>query len=172
MGDLATTLVVQFTDDTTKEDEKAGYISAEVDSRADGLNKGDTSFEPGDMVFFLVYMNSVTSIDQIITSGGAVNSAGSSNVQIEEYITFDNSKESSVGKPILGITSVTWYGNNLGNLTIADDEITLIAGRKGVGVAKIVYTAKAHAYVLASPASINGETKFQIAIVVIGKLLT
>ena len=76
----------------------------------------------------------------------------------------------SVSKPILGLTSVEWYGNDLGNLVIAEDEKTLIAGQKGVGVAKVNYTAKAHAYNLASPLLMNGETKFQIAIVVIGKL--
>ena len=90
MAGLATTIVVQFTDDITK-GERTGLIQAEIDSRADGLNNGDTSFEPGDIVFFLVYMNSMTEIDQIISSGGSINSSGSFNVQLEEFITFDNS---------------------------------------------------------------------------------
>ena len=166
MAELSTTIVVQFSDDDTE----GGYIAAEVDSRADGLNDGNTSFVPGDIIFFLVFLNSKTDVEQVITSGGSVNLSSSFNIQYEEFVTFDNKRGASIAHPALAINSFEWYGNNLGNITIANDEVSLIIGEKGVGVAKVTYTSKVYAYDLASPLVMNGETKFQIVVVVIGKL--
>ena len=167
MGSLNTTLVVQFDDQTGEDD---GFLSAEIDSRENGLNNGDTSFEPGDPVHFLVFINNLTTIDQILPSAGSIYPAGSFNIDVEEYVTFARTKNASASKPIIGPLSVTWFGNSLGNVSVGNDGVTLIAANEGVAVARLNYSAKAHAYRLSSPLSLGGETKFSVAIVIIGKV--
>lgn len=72
--------------------------------------------------------------------------------------------------PSLGIASTRWMGRSLGDITLGADGQTLTAGSAGVAVARIKYTVKATTGKLTSPASIDGETSFTVAVLITGSV--
>jgi hypothetical protein len=144
------------------------HLSAEIDDRTEGLNAGETSFSPGDQAGFLVYQSSNVTHDAPVPSAGAVSSVGAVTVEREEDVSFANEDTASLGVPAAGITSVTWFGNALGGLTLQPDGMTVKASAKGVAVARVTYTAPATGYKLASPATLAGETDYSIVVFILG----
>jgi hypothetical protein len=144
------------------------FLSAEIDSREDGPNEGQSSFAPGDTVWFLVYKGDA------VTLTGADASAGSATLQEEIEVTltddvvFDGGGSASLTKPAQAITNVTWLGRNLGDITLLADRQTVKATASGVGIARVTYQARATAGKLTSPESLAGETGFPIAVVISG----
>lgn len=165
-----TTIQVQFGRDST--DASNAHLSAEIDSREDGLNKGDTSFDLGDTAWFLIFKSANVTIASITASAGSIGGGQSLNVERTEDVTFADSAESSLGVPAQSITSTTWLGANLGSLTLDADKQTVRAGSKGVGVARVKYVATATAHSLTSPISLNAValTSFPILVLVIGNV--
>lgn len=106
---VVATLNVNFAEDT---EATQGVLKLEIDDREDGLNAGDTSFQPGDTVGFWLFKDSNVTLNTSVpvsTSGG-VTSAGSASKEIDEYITFSNSDSASLGYPPSGSVTLEWIG--------------------------------------------------------------
>ncbi|WP_041446859.1 hypothetical protein [Thiocystis violascens] len=148
----------------------SGHLSAEIDSRPDGLNNGVTSFAPGDSAAFLVYKSSNVTYDAPVASAGSVAGVGSGlTVEKEDDLSFADSDTASLSTPATGIVSVTWLGRSLGSLSL-QDQTTVKAGAKGVAVARVKYACRADAYRLTSPATLAGLTDFSILVFILGHL--
>lgn len=164
MGAVVTTVQVSFSEGGAG----AGHLSAEVDSRPDGLNAGRTSFAPGDPVHILVYKSPNVSINNVEASAGSIHPGPQENIEVTDILTFNNSREASLSKPAAGGLSVTWYGASLGALAIGADGVSVQASKSGVAVAKVVYQTAARSYRLSSPLEVNGEKNYQILVLIIG----
>lgn len=161
------TIRVQFGSATGGEPQ--GHLSAEIDSRPNGLNGGKTSFAPGESVYVLVYKTSNVSITETACSAGSFSSSGSATVTVEDEITFDGEDTASLSKPASSRSvSTEWMGRSLGSLSVQSDKMTVKAGSKGVAVAKVSYSASALVYRLSSPSSINGTTDFSVVALIKG----
>ena len=147
----------------------SGHLSAEVDTRPQGLNGGKTAFSPGETVYLLVYKSANVSITETICSAGSLTAQGTATVTINDELMFEDTDTASLSVPArAGIGTSVWYGRSLGSLTLQADKVTVKSAVKGVGVAKVTYEAQAYVYVLASPASLNGETDFSILALIKG----
>lgn len=156
--------------DSANADGSQGHLSAEIDSRPDGLNGGVTSFAPGGSAAFLVFKSGNVTYDAPISSAGTIAGAGSGlTVEKEDDLTFADSDTASLSTPATGIVSVTWLGRSLGALSLQDSN-TVKTGAKGVAVARVKYTCRADAYRLTSPATLAGLTDFSILVFILGHL--
>jgi hypothetical protein len=168
-----TTIVVQFGTDTSADAAANAHLSAEIDSREDGLNGGNTRFAPGDTAYFLVYKSDNVTLSSPISSAGTVSFNGTTSVPKEEEVVFAGTNEARLRVPAAGgLSNVKWLGNTLGNLSVnGATGITASEGGEGkAGVAKLTYTANATIGALSSPASIDGETDFSIVALIIGNV--
>ena len=146
-----------------------GHLSAEIDSRPDGLNYGKVAFESGDTAYILVYKSDNVSITDAICSAGSLSAQGSVVIPVTETLMFEDSDTATLSKPARStITQPVWYGRSLGNLTLQPDKITVKASNKGVAVAKVTYDSLAMVYALSSPYSLNGEVDFSILALIKG----
>lgn len=170
-----TTQIIQFGRDIS--DQYADlHLSAEIDDRDDGLNHGDTDFDPGDTAYFLVYKSTEITLEAPVASAGTCSYDGTTNVQQVEYVSFPNEKEGRLNVPAQSITAKEWVGQNLGDTTLGSDQmtLTLVSPPSGIyaGVLRVTYTATATIGKLVSPPSIpvGGEelTDFEIAVVIVG----
>jgi hypothetical protein len=147
----------------------SGHLSAEVDTRPDGLNGGRSAFNPGETVYILVYKSDNVSITDTICSAGSMSAQGSTVVTKAEELMFEDADTASLAVPARsGIASMVWYGRSLGSLSLQSDKVTARAASKGVGVVKVSYEALALVYALSSPATLNGETDFSILAIIKG----
>ena len=67
-----------------------GHLSAEVDTRPDGLNGGRSSFSPGETAYILVYKSDNVSITDTICSAGSLSAQGSAVVTVTEELMFED----------------------------------------------------------------------------------
>ncbi len=147
----------------------SGHLSAEVDTRPQGLNGGKTSFSPGETVYLLVYKSANVSITDTICSAGSLTAQGTATVTLNDELMFEDADTASLSVPArTGLNASAWYGRSLGSLTLQADKLTVKAQARGVGVAKVRYEALAQVYALASPASLNGESDFSILALIKG----
>ena len=162
MANVTTSLVVQFGSDT----DAASYtLTAELDSRPDGLNGGNTSFVGGDSPFFLVYKSDDLALSFITTQGG-IRSSGTVTTEVTQWVTFTNSKSVRLSKPPLGSVSLEHFGGDTGANVVGED---VVLSEPGVAVYKATYDSKAYAYQMTNiPTTINGETSFQVVVVITG----
>jgi len=164
MGEVTTSIVVQFgTLDAT------GILSAEIDGRADGYNKGKTSFFPGDDAYYLLYTTASVSQNLITqeASYGSVISMGSGTMEVTEILTYAGSNVATSSKPVKSLSSFTWLGKSLGSITVTEEN-QLVASTTGVGALKVVYTTGFEAFKIASPATMGGESVFSIVVYITG----
>ncbi len=167
MGVVTTSLVIEFDqglDDT-------GILLAEIDAFPNGLNKGITSFAPGDSPGFLLYMSSNVVVDSIQSSEGVVSSLGGGVTPepIEENLIFTDKNKTGVTYPISSGFTSKQLGDNydLGSITHTETEVFI--QNVGVGVVHVEYTANYRKYRLNGvPSSLNGETSFPIIIFITG----
>lgn len=146
-----------------------GHLSAEVDTRADGLNGGRSSFSPGETAYILVYKSDNVRITDTIVSAGSLSAQGTAVVTVTEELMFEDSDTATLGKPArAALAQTVWFGRSLGSLTLQSDKVTVKASAKGVAVASVSYDVLAQVYALASPASINGQTDFSILALIKG----
>lgn len=149
----------------------SGHLSAEVDTRPNGLNGGKSSFSPGETVYVLVYKTDNVTIAETLCSAGSLSAQGTTLVTLSDEVMFEDAETATLRVPAHGaISNTVWYGRALGSLTVQSDRTTLRAAVKGVGVAKVTYQALAHIYTLSSPTSLNGETDFSILAIIKGTL--
>jgi membrane-associated protease RseP (regulator of RpoE activity) len=139
-GTITTSLVINFTDPN---DQGGGVLQAEIDSRPDGWNGGNTSFIIGDSPAFLVYKTSNVSTTMIQTDG-SISAIGSAVITISEYITFAKSNTSNLAKPPNGSVSFSLIGGTGGPLTVIGT--TVSTPSPIFAVYKAVYTTTALGY--------------------------
>jgi len=146
-----------------------GHLSAEIDTRSDGLNGGRSAFNPGETAYILVYKSDNVTISDTICSAGSLTAQGTTLVTVNEELIFEDSDSANLGKPAQSaLTNVLWYGRHLGELNLLSDNMTVKATSKGVGVAKVTYDTQALVYALSSPATLNGQTDFSILALIKG----
>ena len=161
-GVVTTSLVVQFGLGT---DEDNNFLSAEIDSRPEGYNGGNTSFLAGDSPVFLVYRSEGLTLS-FVSSKGSIAYVGTGQIEVDEYITLANEKTGSLPKPPLGPVTMTHFGGTVG-ATIVGLEVVLPA--VGTAVYRVQYSASFLAYRMSGiPAIFNGETTFPVVVVVTG----
>lgn len=165
---VTASLTVSFQKAETTTD---GYLSWEIDDRTEedgGLNKGDTSFAPGDDVYVLLFRESNVKLNETFTSGGSLSAGAGGQVytfsdakKTTEYITVTNSNTANLSKPAnMGPPSLSWLGKNkvIGKgkpkleMMINEDgktsEVNIDLGTEMVGVIKAEYSSSATAYKL------------------------
>lgn len=166
---VKTNIVVQFGEDVT---EDGLLLKAEVDSRDDGLNAGNTGFLPGDSVGILLFKDDlITTLNTDVTAG-VLAQVGSGTFLVEkESLTFSDdeelNQEASFKYPVYSGFTYKWMGKDGGALQVINRQ----KARKpaaGIGIAQVSYTTFYTAYRLNSPAILNGETEFSILILFTG----
>ena len=168
-GSVSTNITVQFGAAATD----AGLLlKAEVDSRDDGLNAGNTSFIPGDSVGILLFRDDlITQLDTVTTAGTLVQAGSGTFLVQDEALTFsDNTEinqEVSFQYPVYSGFTYKWLGTDGGAIQVIERQ-TARKPSAGIGVALVSYTTFYTAYRLNSPAILNGETEFSILVVFIG----
>lgn len=152
-----------------------GYLSWEIDDRSEddgGMNKGDTSFAPGDDVGLLLFKESSVELkEDPWASGGAVSKDGTTvyefndEKQTTEYITVENSSTANLNKPAnVDTPKLSWLGKSkkIGNgdptlemfvdpVTKERSEVVIDLGTEMVGVIKAQYKSEATKYWLKKP---------------------
>jgi len=165
---VTTTITIQFGESGSD----AGYLSAEIDSREKGLNSGKTSFLPEDTAWFLVFAGPGVTYDPPILSDGQLLSGQSLSIPQEELLTFANSREAKLAKPVSGTVSLRWLGRDLGRTTLGADGMTLTSERTGVAVAKVSYASQARAFGVKPPKLPKDVFDYSIVAVIVGKRST
>jgi len=138
----------------------AQHLSAEIDSREDGLNGGASVFLSSSQPAFLVYATVPFSVE---ASAGSVQAAGTVSVPVEEdvvhYFWPDALEhEVTLSRPVVGVpTLVTELGTNV-SLEIASTyqdgsvrSVVLRAAAAGWCIAKVQGHARALAYRVTPP---------------------
>lgn len=169
---ITASIVVQF---TSKDDDKNGILIAEIDDRDDGLNGGNTSFEPAALAWFLVYKSANVSYDApIVTAGNILSGAGGTRQIVDEFITFTGSETGSTQYPANGSVTYKWVGRAGGTVSVSGEgniKVTpATVGDPVFGVLAVSYTAAYEAWGIQSPASVGGFTTFPIVAFIIGEI--
>ncbi|MFC7422047.1 hypothetical protein ACFQNF_19495 [Iodobacter arcticus] len=164
MSQITSSITVQF------DSSQQGFLSAEIDSRPDGLNRGRSQFKPGDVVWLLVYASPLVTYGMPILSEGSILRGTDQIITQSDVINLQNTAESKLSKPASSALVVQWYGNNLGAMTLGDDKMSISTERAGVAVAKVKYSAKAQSWGIQSPPSSGGEKNFSIGVLIIGSV--
>lgn len=168
MSEITTTLVVNFQSGSGEK----GFLSASIDSRSDGFNGGKSSFTAGDEPVYLIARTTNVVVSSQIPSYGDIAFHASGILDLEQQLTFAQTREARLNQPAIpGSIVPKWIGNNLGNLTLQDDELTVLADIGGVGVAKVSYQATFEAYRLTNvivPDLVNNESTFGVLIYITG----
>lgn len=162
------TIRVQFGSGSAGGGEAQGHLSAEIDTREDGLNGGRSSFEPGETVYILVFTSANVRITDAICSAGSLASSGTAVVPVTEEVMFEDTDTASLNKPARsGLAEVVWFGRSLGELSLTD-ATSVRASQRGIAVAQVRYEALAQVYALSSPSTLNGQSDFSILALIRG----
>lgn len=127
-------------------DSGSGSLSAEIDSRSNGLNHGITSFPPGSSVAILLYAGDSVSGIKGVCSSGSLSSGSYVDVEQEEQIVLAMATTFSTSRPISGNYTITWYGGSA-NLTKTGDS-TFTSATPVVAVGSIKYKSQAQVWML------------------------
>lgn len=120
-------------------------LQVEVDSRADGLNKGKTTFYPGDSPAFLVFKTQDVSLEKILTTQGYVQSVGSGSFTVEEWVTCAMSRTVNLTRPASGGVSILEYYGDLPKISSVYGA-TLTFAEKVLTSMKVSYTTQYQGY--------------------------
>lgn len=136
---VTASIVVEFSQEGGE-----GILLAEIDSRDDGLNAGDTTFYPGSSPGILLFKSSNVVIDSIVVSEGTLGSVGTDSFTEEEWLTFANEKKASPRYPISGSASLSNQANITGAASISEVGVTYPTPQ--IGVAYLTYQTTANQY--------------------------
>lgn len=178
MASVSASLTVKV----SKSDDQNVGVSAEVDTREDGLNAGKTNFQPGDMLYFLVWASAGLNVEVFSNVDHLSKSRieGSASYDHDEGLAFDthDSLSASLSKPSSSALTVSWMGQNLGSVALQDDLQTvripdpgLVNGQKQarrVGVARVKYSSTPQVWALSLPAAVDGASEYDVNIVIVG----
>lgn len=118
---VISTLNVSFNTDTTGTN--TGII-LEVDDRTDGYNAGETSFKPGDSVYYWLFQGSlITEIIEHFSTAGAVSLEATDSKEVTEIITFTNSNTASLQYPPSSSVDLEFLGRSF---QIVKNEVSAI----------------------------------------------
>ncbi len=140
-----------------------GILVAEIDGREDGFNGGDTSFAPGDNVYYLTYRGPDVTIDSQHWSQGNFSAEGQTTIEVTEDLEFfgKTDLEQSVRYPIIdGSLSGLWLGQSAGNV-VASGPNTLKVNTPTTpapyfaGVYRATYSTKADVFRLSNTLILN-----------------
>lgn len=163
---VVATLSVSF--DATDSGDGSGELKLEIDDREEGPNGGETSFGPGDEVYFFLFKGSSVTLVNVdgkavaSTAGAASSYTMGVTIEKEENITFSNSDTASLGYPLDSIIgSPVWLGKcfeikgttatantAVPEYTTGSSELKMTGGKKVAGICKIKYNAKGDLYKL------------------------
>lgn len=139
---ITTSLVVQFTDPVAAEEANAVLI-AEIDSRNDGLNSGNTTFTLGSDVGFLIY-NSPNVEFSIETTAGSITSFQDVTIPKSEFLTYANSNSATLDKPPEGTVTITQVGGTIRSWSNDQSTVTPDTDENVLAVIKAEYDTVAH----------------------------
>lgn len=127
-------------------------LKLEIDDREDGGNGGDTSFDPGESVAYLMFKDAKVSLVGHFVTAGGYSGGGPATKEVEENISFSNSNSSSLGYPPSGAVSMQWLGRSFtitgtsitANAALPEvngSQLTIPGGKSVAGVLKCTYQA-------------------------------
>ena len=162
---VTASLVVQLGDGAGDD----GLLKAEIDSREDGFNGGDTSFLPGDSVHYLVYTGAGIALTRHEATLGAISSLGRRGREVEEVVSFANARRATLQYPVAGGLSIAWMGDSPGTAQLKGDN-ELVLPEAGVGIATVTYQTEFEVFRLNNlPGQVNGKTDYSVLIFMIGE---
>jgi len=163
MAQVTTSVTVSFGSGASS-DSGQNAFSAEIDSREDGYNKGNTNFYPNDTVYILLYKGpNVGSVTQA-TSSGSVSQYTTATVEKKETFSMSNSRELRTSVPVAGNFSVTWYGTT--QTLTQQGENLYVTATPITACGEVTYDAVAQVYAL------SGVSYPQAVVSFTGELLT
>lgn len=107
---VTASLTVQFQGDSAS---ASDGLVLEIDDREDGYNKGETSFRPGDTVYYLLYRAKDVDLDTHFVTAGGKSEVGSGSREVDEVLTFTDSNEASLQYPATSKVHLEWIGKTL-----------------------------------------------------------
>jgi hypothetical protein len=156
-------IVVNFVDNLSGDE---SLLNAQIDARTTGLNKGKTTFYPGDGVGFLLYPGANVQIDGLRSTAGQVSALGAQTVVLKEILTFADSGEAQLTQPVLGLGGYKWLGNDGGAITLSGER-TIKVAQPVLGMLMVIYQARAFGYRLAGvPHPLNGAYEYPVLVAV------
>src|SRR5258706_2149043 len=169
MAGISDDIVVNFCDSGD------AILTAEIDSRADGYNGGKTSFNIGDEPVILVRKTNNVTITSIITSLGTCSQFATGSTNEEEFLTYPQTKEADVSKPVDSNFVSLWYGNDLGAVKVVGQKkvsLTSTSPNTQAGVLGVTYASNFIAYKLTGiPSTVNVKTVFEVLILFTGAVI-
>ncbi|MBF0611673.1 MAG: hypothetical protein G8345_07770 [Magnetococcales bacterium] len=126
-------------------------LRVEVDARPEGLNQGKTSFAKGETVHLLVFVDAGVTQVTLQSSLGTLLPGANQVITWTEEVSFRTSHRGQLTRPARVIKESTWLGNDLGEITLLGDGVTLLAEESGVAVARVVYECEALSWSLLLP---------------------
>jgi hypothetical protein len=149
-------------------DTSSGMMSAEIDSREDGYNKGRTQFLPGDQPALLIFKSDDVEVQAVTPSAGNISQLAGGTMEVEETLQFAGSDEATLRYPTAALTSWKWLGRDLGTPELAN-EITVRVPAAGVAMLMVTYDTTFEARRLSGiPAQLAGEDTYDVLVVVDG----
>ncbi|MBF0189085.1 MAG: DUF1320 family protein [Magnetococcales bacterium] len=145
-----------------------GHLSARLDDREHGLNRGRSTFPAGGAAHLLVQHDPRTAITNLTSSAGSLHTNPDQTWQITEEIAFISTATAQLAQPAISIDSVIWLGNDLGGLTLAPDGTTVMASTAGVAIARVMVTVRATSWQLLAPDRLAGLDEFPVLVRVSG----
>jgi len=119
-------------------DDSEGYLSIELDHV---LNFGKSVFTEGDEVYVRIYASDEYDVE--ITGGSIVKvSSDVSRNADAETLNFIGEEYPDVSYPVNSLTGVTWYGTDLGNISLVGSHNISASGSSTdtIGIGKVEYT--------------------------------
>ncbi|MEO5350510.1 MAG: hypothetical protein H7836_12805 [Magnetococcus sp. YQC-3] len=142
----------------------SGFLSAEVDTRPDGLNAGQSAFYSGDTAHLLVYSGDDVALAEPESSAGVLLPSGWQTLSHTQDLVFAGTATATLDKPAIAIDSVVWLGNDLGDLSLEADRRTVSALMAGVAIARVAYRSLARGWGVVSPGSVGGLDEFPVLV--------
>lgn len=170
-NEVTATIVIKFPDFV--EDTLEGILIAQIDTRDDGLNSGDTAFQPGDNIGFLVYKNSkVVNLKLLPSTGNIVIISIAQVRSITEDISFAHKDTASVSFPISEGITEEWVGFNRGPVNIENDRDLVLSDGVSTGILRVTYDTVFDAYSLqGTPSQLLGKSEYPVLVTVVGDLI-
>ena len=142
----------------------SGFLSVEVDSRPNGLNHGRTNFLAGDTAHLLVHSGDDVALEDPLVSAGVILPGGWQVITATQDLVFNRVATATLEKPAIGIDSVIWLGNDLGDLTLESDNRTISVTNAGVAIARVTYRSPARSWSLSSPSTVAGLDEYPVQV--------
>lgn len=142
---ITTNLVIRFQTTDSSAAENA-VLSAELDTRDDGLNEGRSQFLYGDTPAYLIYRTDNVTYTQESTAG-SVQYIETGSIEVIETISFVGETEARLSKPPLGgvaFTLVAGRDVDVSTLTVVGTRVTNPV--EALAVVKAQYMTRYEAY--------------------------